>query len=137
MTSYDDHPSSAYPITRARGNSKRQAAGLHKLRKGREQCTATRRDGKRCRAPAVKGSTVCRRHGGAAPQVLFAAQRLVLLEARHAAYREWQQAMGTGREFDARCKFYAADRDVREWEARLDRLAELKAAVKRLRTGDT
>lgn len=51
----------------------------------REQCNATRRDGERCQAPAVKGATVCRRHGGAAPQVQRNAEFLVRLREAHAA----------------------------------------------------
>lgn len=42
------------------------------------QCTAHRKNGDRCKAPAIKGGTVCRVHGGAAPQVRDAA-RLRLL----------------------------------------------------------
>lgn len=39
------------------------------------QCTATSRgSGKRCKLPAIKGGTVCRRHGGSAPQVKRAAR---------------------------------------------------------------
>ncbi len=33
------------------------------------QCTATRVDGKRCTASAIRGGLVCRMHGGAAPQI--------------------------------------------------------------------
>lgn len=40
----------------------------------RERCTARRRDGERCGAPAVRGAPVCRRHGGASPNVMRAAQ---------------------------------------------------------------
>lgn len=35
----------------------------------RPQCRATNRQGQRCRRPPVPGATVCRLHGGAAPQV--------------------------------------------------------------------
>lgn len=45
----------------------------------RERCNATRRDGQRCQAPAVKGAAVCRRHGGAAPQVKRNADQLVAI----------------------------------------------------------
>ena len=129
----DGDPSGANPITRART---REARPPRKLRKGRERCAAHRRDGHPCQAPAVKGALVCRHHGGSAPQVRIAAQHLVLLEARYAAYSAYEQAIGTTREFDARCKRYTADRAVREYEAKLERLAELRAAVKRLNTGE-
>lgn len=35
----------------------------------RAQCTATNRQGKRCGRAPIVGGTVCRMHGGAAPQV--------------------------------------------------------------------
>ncbi len=47
-----------------------------------QQCKATNRTGKRCGSPAIQGGTVCRLHGGSAPQVRAAAnarlQALVL-----------------------------------------------------------
>lgn len=45
-------------------------------------CTATsKRSGARCRKPAIPGGTVCRMHGGAAPQVQAKAQdRLLALQ---------------------------------------------------------
>lgn len=43
------------------------------------QCTATSRKGKRCRMPAIRGGTVCRMHGGSAPQVRAAANRRLAL----------------------------------------------------------
>jgi hypothetical protein len=43
-------------------------------------CTANRANGLKCKAPAVSGTTVCRVHGGCAPQVRAAAQnRLKML----------------------------------------------------------
>ena len=39
------------------------------------QCKATSRKGRKCKQPAIDGGTVCRYHGGAAPQVRAAAQR--------------------------------------------------------------
>jgi hypothetical protein len=47
---------------------------MPRLRKGRERCGATCRDGHPCRAPAVAEALVCLKHGGAAPQVLIAAR---------------------------------------------------------------
>ena len=51
-----------------------------------DRCTAHNQSGNRCKNPAVPGATVCRFHGGAAPQVQAAAQRrLALHEAEEAA----------------------------------------------------
>lgn len=33
------------------------------------RCTATRRNGEQCGSKPIRGATVCRMHGGAAPQV--------------------------------------------------------------------
>lgn len=45
------------------------------------RCTATNRQGQRCKKPPILGGTVCRMHGGAAPQVQDAAwARLQRLE---------------------------------------------------------
>jgi hypothetical protein len=41
----------------------------------RERCTAHRRDGERCGAPAIPYGAVCRRHGGSLPNVKAAAKR--------------------------------------------------------------
>ena len=109
----------------------RQAAGLHKLRKGRDQCTARRRDGRRCRAPAVAGAAVCRRHGGAASQVQIAARHVLLMEAFIDASCEYEEARGTPGEFDALCRWSAAERALSEYRAKLKRLAELRAEVRR------
>ena len=40
----------------------------------KSQCTATNRAGERCGRPPIPGGSVCRFHGGAAPQVKAAAQ---------------------------------------------------------------
>ena len=40
----------------------------------RNQCKATSRAGSRCKLKAILGGTVCRMHGGAAPQVQQAAK---------------------------------------------------------------
>lgn len=42
------------------------------------QCSAHRKTGDRCKAFAVKGATVCRSHGGSAPQVKESARYRVL-----------------------------------------------------------
>jgi hypothetical protein len=117
------------PMSRAHA---REAAGLHKLRKGRDQCTARRRDGGQCLAPAVKGALVCRRHGAGAPQVQIAARHFVLLEAHYEAVLGYEEARGTPGEFEALCRWSVAERDLREYEARLRRLAGLRAEVRRL-----
>lgn len=40
------------------------------------RCTATSKQrGEQCKQPAIHGGTVCRFHGGAAPQVIAAAER--------------------------------------------------------------
>ena len=41
----------------------------------KERCSARRRDGERCGAPAIPYGTVCRRHGGSLPNVQAAAKR--------------------------------------------------------------
>ena len=51
----------------------------------RERCTARRRDGERCGAPAVRGTLVCRRHGGASPNVMRAGQARVALQVHLAS----------------------------------------------------
>lgn len=50
------------------------------------QCTAhSSQTGKPCKSKAVKGATVCRMHGGSAPQVKAAAKRRLLEAADPAA----------------------------------------------------
>ena len=61
------------------------------------------------------------------------ARRRLLLEARYFAVREWEEARGTPREFDALCKALQARRDLDAYEFKLLQLAELSAAVKELR----
>lgn len=51
----------------------------------RERCSAHRRDGEQCGAKAIKGGTVCRVHGGSAPQVRRNAGRLQRLREFHAS----------------------------------------------------
>ena len=119
--------------TPLRAHARARTPGGAKLRKGRDQCTAHRRDGEQCLAPAVEGALVCRRHGGSAPQVQIAARHFVLMEAHYIAVIEWEEARGTPREFDALCKALRAQRDLNAYEVKLLRLAELRAAVKELK----
>lgn len=120
---------SAY-TTRLRANSDRGAEGLHGLRKGRRQCEATTRNGARCKAPAVPGASVCKRHGGSAPQVRVQAAVMTLYEARYEAGKAWEAARGTPGEFDAMCAWSRADNAVRETEAKLERLRALRAELR-------
>lgn len=48
-------------------------------------CTARRRNGEPCLNYAIKGATVCRMHGGSAPQVRAAAQTRILMASDLAA----------------------------------------------------
>jgi len=109
----------------------READGQHPLRKGRDQCTAHRRDGEERQAPAVPGTLVCRCHGGAAPQVLIKARHVELQLALHDAAEGYQSARGTPAEFDALCKWSRAERELKEYEAKLARLSELRAELRR------
>jgi hypothetical protein len=121
----------ADPITRAR--TRVEAGRPRRLRRGRERCSAHCRDGQPCRAPAIEGSSVCRCHGGSAPQVQIKAKHRLLIEASHLAHLEWREALGTPGEFDALCKALQAQRDLGAYEVKLLRLAELQAAVKELK----
>lgn len=49
------------------------------------QCTAKTSSGYPCKRPPIKGGTVCRTHGGAAPQVRAAAQVRILMASDMAA----------------------------------------------------
>ena len=109
------------------------ADGLRKLRKGRERCTATRRDGQPCQAPAIEDGLVCRRHGGASPQVLIKVRHQQLQMALYSARRAWEDARGTPGDFDALCKVTYAERDLDAYEVKLRLLAELRAELKRRR----
>jgi hypothetical protein len=53
----------------------------------RTRCTGTNRQGQPCGNPPVQGATVCRMHGGSAPQVKAAA-------ARRVAHAEWAGTYG-------------------------------------------
>jgi hypothetical protein len=118
------------PITRART---REDDALHNLRRGRDRCAGTRRDGQPCQAPAIEGGTVCRRHGGAAPQVQIAARHHELQLAMYVANREFQEARGTPAEFDALCRALQAGRDLDAYELKMEMLTELRAELRRKR----
>jgi hypothetical protein len=125
------------PITRARAreatateNAERQASGLHKLRAGREQCTATRRDGQPCEAPAIPGGLVCKRHGGGAPQVKIAAEHRQLQMALWVASADFEAVRGTPEQFGALCKVTGAERDLDAFETKLRLLREVQAYVR-------
>lgn len=108
-----------------------ETATLHQLRKGRDRCGATRRDGQPCQAPTIPEGLVCRRHGGAAPQVAIRARYMELLVARYAAWLDWEAARGTPGEFDALCRSLQAGRELDAYEVKMRLLAELKAERKR------
>lgn len=121
------------PAREAPVDEDREADGLHQLRQGRDQCTAHRRDGEPCQAPAVKGTLVCRRHGGSAPQVLIKARHVELQMALHDADMNWREAKGTPGAFDALCACSRAENALKEYEAKLARLSELRAELRRLK----
>jgi hypothetical protein len=103
------------------------------LRKGRDRCGALRRDGQPCGAPAIEDGWVCRRHGGAAPQVQIAATFRGLQMRAYVADCEWRESMGTPGQFDALCAALRAREAVEAYEDKMQRLGELRAAVKRQR----
>jgi hypothetical protein len=125
------------PLTRApareaaNDDEARKADGLHPLREGRDRCSAHRRDGEECQAPAVPFTLVCRRHGGSSPQVKIAARHLELRAALYDAAMSHEEAKGGPGEFDALCAWRHAERELAEYQAKLDRLAELRAQLKR------
>lgn len=82
------------------------------------QCTARTRQGNRCRQRPILGATVCRMHGGAAPQVKRAAQ-LRLLELIAPAIATLAREMATAP--------FSADRQ-RAANSILDRAGVVKQA---------
>lgn len=72
------------------------------------RCKATNRQGQRCRQPHIAGGTVCRFHGGSAPQVQKAAmERLRALQHPAVDALEW---LITQRDFPSAA--FSAARDV-------------------------
>jgi hypothetical protein len=61
-------------------------------------CTAHRRDGLRCKGAPIRGATVCRLHGGSAPQVRDAARKRLLAAADPVAARLIEIALNVGTE---------------------------------------
>ncbi len=57
---------------------------------GRRLCTAHTSKDKPCRSPALIGATVCRMHGGSAPQVKAKAARIRLEELVDPVIVEWR-----------------------------------------------
>lgn len=100
-------------------NQAREQEGLHGLRKGRAQCEAVTRAGTRCRAPAVPGAFVCRRHGASAPQAARPAERFRLRAAVAAAASAAVAAKGTPGLFEALCRFSEAQNALARFEATL------------------
>lgn len=62
------------------------------------KCTAHRTDGHPCQAKAIKGGTVCRVHGGSAPQVKAKAMQRLLQAADPAAAQLVELALRGGTE---------------------------------------
>ena len=61
-------------------------------------CTANKSDGTHCKAYAIKGGTVCRVHGGSAPQVKAAAMKRLLDAVDPVAGELVKMAMGDKRD---------------------------------------
>jgi hypothetical protein len=111
--------------------AEREAAGLHRLRKDRRQCEASTRAGGRCQAPAIPGGSVCRRHGGGAPQVRVQAALTLLYESRYEAAQAFEAARGGPSEYDALCELSQADNAVKRAEAKVGQIRELRAELRR------
>jgi hypothetical protein len=91
------------------------------------RCEAHRKDGQPCRAPAIPGGNVCRRHGGSAPQVRRKAARAVLLERVFSAWGEVEKhEPGTERRYQAWDRFDAAERALQQFDSDLDLIALMK-----------
>jgi F0F1-type ATP synthase epsilon subunit len=84
----------------------------------KNQCSATsKQSGERCRRPPITGGSVCRMHGGAAPQVLAkAAERM--REARDMALERLIEDLnpGIGNEMDPKVRLEIVDKLSRQIE---------------------
>ena len=98
-----------------------------------ERCSALRRDGQPCRAPAIKGGFVCRIHGGSTQQAQFAAERRRLQMAILDAIEAWHAAKETPHALDQLAAVATAERNLERYETKLAELAQLRARLKRLR----
>lgn len=83
----------------------------------------------------MPGTLVCRHHGGAAAQVMIKAQHFELQMALNVAAERHQAARGTPGAFDALGKWSHADRELKEYEAKMARLLELRAELRHLKAG--
>jgi hypothetical protein len=93
----------------------------------REPCSAKRRDGNRCQAPAIPGGFVCRHHGGSALQVRAAAQLRLLQDAVTNALLVWDESRST----EDLYAIAAAENEVRCYLAELDAQRELRRSKRR------
>jgi hypothetical protein len=90
-------------------------------------CTATTRNGNRCSNPPITGATVCRMHGGAAPQVKRkAAERIA--EARDLALQRFVDLAGEGK-LDPRVALDAVVRLTEQVETLEGRVARREGRV--------
>lgn len=94
----------------------------------RDRCTAHRRDGQPCGAPAIEFGTVCRRHGGAAQQVRFAAERTRRQMRLYDVQERWRE-QGGGADYELLGAINRAQAELWAFEAKLDELSRLRAAV--------
>ena len=123
----------------ARLRGPRQEPKPRKPRKGRARCWARRKDGQPCGAPAIPGGTVCRRHGGSAPQVRLAAERVRLTGEMFRAYEAWREIRATEhvlpgrlagpREEHALDRLNQAEHALEQFESDLDLIALMKMEI--------